>query len=36
MSEVMFDSKNNISNEDEEHMEFVRNVAVPQFEKMGL
>ena len=35
MSEVMFDIKNNISNEDEEHMEFVRNVAIPKFEKWG-
>lgn len=35
MSEVMFDKSKGISNEDEEHMEFVRNVAIPQFEKWG-
>ena len=35
MSEVMFDKSKGVSNEDEKHMEFVRNVAIPQFEKWG-
>ena len=35
MSEVMFDKSKGISNEDEEHMQFVREVAIPQFTKWG-
>ena len=35
MSEVMFDKQKGISNEDEEHMKFVREVAIPQFKEWG-
>jgi len=35
MSEVMFDKSKGISNEDEEHMNFVRTVAIPQFKAWG-
>lgn len=35
MSEVMFDKSKGISNEDEEHMNFVINIAIPQFKKWG-
>ena len=35
MSEVMFDKSKGISNEDEEHMNFVRNKAMPRFQEWG-
>ena len=35
ISEVMFDHKRNISGELPEHMEFVHDVAIPQFKKWG-
>lgn len=35
MSEVMFDKSKGISNEDEEHMQFVRKIAIPQFNEWG-
>jgi 3'-phosphoadenosine 5'-phosphosulfate sulfotransferase (PAPS reductase)/FAD synthetase len=35
MSEVMFDKAKGISNEDEEHMKFVREIAIPQFKAWG-
>lgn len=35
MSEVMFDKSKGISNEDEEHMQFVRKIAIPQFKAWG-
>lgn len=34
-SEVMFDKKRGISGELPEHIEFIKNVAIPRFKQMG-